>query len=716
MVIDTEIQPINLSVMKQIKAILYLAVLTAMVSACSEDELADNTQPSGKVPMEFYANTDASTRTELTTGNAVYWEANDAISLFDPIGDNNLFYTTESGPIVTFTGEATPAEGTYYALYPYDENAQIEGTTITTTLPAEQDAREGSFAHGLNPSIATADDTNNLYFKNVCALVKFTLDGSITTTITKATLCGNNGEALAGTLTIDASQENPIANVDPEWAGIEIALKGNLIAGKTYYFVTAPATLNKGLTLSLYDDKGNVWKKEGTQSATLTASRILNLGIMQPENFIPAKGYEEINGIYHIYNADGLKAWASDADVLNKNVILEKDIDLTNVDWTPVGSDMNTGTGYAGDFNGNGKFIYNLVVESNASNVGFFGGLAEKAKVHNVKFANAQITATSGGAYAGVIAGSSMGKIESCNVRSSTISGIYAGAIVGNNSVQVNGCNALDVTIHADKQGGQAGGIAGVSHGKIEYCTVSGKSLITANASNSRAGGIVGYTSEEGGVSTSGRLLKCAVDGATISGYWAGGIAGENSFGIVAQCIANRVTVTHNTSETSSRLGGVVGYNTRGDVVASYAAYSTIGRQDLTSEAMGGIVGYNYNGAASVYGCYSTHVSLMGTTQGSESGVGSIAGYNSGHIISCYAILPDNVKDISLVGKYTLYTAPEHCVEAGNTDYTTLITNVPNLIADDKSVWEAAKIWDLTASGSPAIISDYICNPPANQP
>ena len=699
--------------MKQIKAILYLAVLTAMVSACSEDELADNTQPSGKVPMEFYANTDASTRTELTTGNAVYWEANDAISLFDPIGDNNRFYTTESGPSVTFTGKAAPVEGTYYALYPYDANAQIKGTTITTTLPAEQMARAGSFAQGLNPSVATADATNNLYFKNVCALVKFTLDGSITTTITKATLCGNNGEALAGTLTIDASQENPIANVDPEWAGIEIALKGNLIAGKTYYFVTAPATLNKGLTLSLYDDKGNVWKKEGTQSATLTASRILNLGTMRLDNFEPAQGYEEINGIYHIYNADGLKAWASNADVLNKSVILEKDIDLTGVEWTPVGSDMNTG--YTGDFNGNGKFIYNLVVESNASNVGFFSGLAAGGTVHDVKFANAQITATSEAAYAGVIAGSSLGRIDSCNVRNSTVSGKYAGAIVGNNSVQVNGCNALDVTVHADQQDGQAGGIAGVSHGKIEYCTVSGQSFITANASNSRAGGIAGYTSEEGSVSTSGRLLKCAVDGATISGTWAGGIAGDNSFGIVAQCIANRVTVTHNLSEASTRLGGVVGYNTRGDVVASYAAYSTIGGQDLTSEAMGGIVGYNYNKTASVYGCYATHVSLMGTTQGNESGVGSIAGYTSGHIISCYAILPDNAKDISLVGKYTLY-APEHCVEAGNTDYTTLISDVPNLTADDKSVWEAAKIWDLTASGSPAIVSTYICNPPANQP
>lgn len=697
--------------MKQITAILYLAVLTAMVSACSEDELADNTQPSGKVPMEFYANTDASTRTELTTDNAVYWEANDAISLFDPTGANNLFSTTQSGPSVTFTGKATPAKGTYYALYPYNTNAQIEGTTITTTLPAEQDAREGSFAQGLNPSVATADATNSLYFKNVCALVKFTLDGSSTTTITKATLCGNNGEALAGTVTIDASQENPIANVDPEWAGIEIALKGNLIAGKTYYFVTAPATLSKGLTLSLYDDKGNVWKKEGTQPATLTASRILNLGTMQPDNFEPAQGYEVIDGTYHIYNADGLKAWAANADVLNKGVILEKDIDLTGVEWTPVGSDMNTG--YAGEFNGNGKFIYNLTINSTESNVGFFGGLAAGGTVHDVKFANAQVTANSGGAHAGVIAGASMGKIESCNVRSSTVSGIYAGAIVGNNSVQVNGCNALDVTIHADKQGGQAGGIAGVSHGKIEYCTVSGQSFITANASNSRAGGIAGYTSEEGGVSTSGRLLKCAVDGATISGTMAGGIAGENSFGIVAQCIANRVTVTHSSDEASTRLGGVVGYNTRGNVVASYAAYSTVGGQGLTSEAMGGIVGYNNNKSAYVYGCYSTHVLILGSVNGYEAGIGSIAGYTNGHVTSCYAILPDEVTGIGLVGKGT--SNIDHCVEAGQSNYRILIENVSDLNDDDGSVWKAAEIWQFNAGETaPAINAEYIGENTAN--
>ena len=675
--------------MKQIKAILYLAVLTAMVSACSEDELADNTQPSGKVPMEFYANTDASTRTELTTGNAVYWEANDAISLFDPIGDNNRFYTTESGPSVTFTGEATPAEGTYYALYPYDTNAQIKGTTITTTLPAEQDAREGSFAQGLNPSVATADAQHNLCFKNVCALVKFTLVENITTTITKATLCGNNGEALAGTLTIDATASTPIAMADTSFGQTVIELNGPLTPGTTYYFVTAPATLSNGLTLSFYDNKGGVWKKPGNATAILEAGRILNLGIMQPENFIPAKGYEEINGIYHIYNADGLKAWASNADVLNKSVILEKDIDLTGVEWTPVGSDMNTG--YAGEFNGNGKFIYNLVVESDASNVGFFGGLAEKAKVHNVKFANAQVTATSGAAYAGVIAGSSMGKIESCNVRSSQVAGHYAGAIVGNNSVQVNGCNALDVQVTATYA---AGGIAGVNYGKIEYCTLSGHSTIVANGSSPRAGGIVGETAEQSGVTTSGRLLKCAVDGAIISATWAGGIAGENSFGIVAQCVANDVTVIHQASNASSYLGGVVGYNTRGDVVASYSAYSTIGTEKLISEAMGGIVGYNNNSSSNVYGCYSTHVSLLGTVNNR----GSIAGYTGGHVTSCYAILPDGVTGISLVGGGSF--SSDHCVDAGGANYEVLVTGVDNL----------------TASGTPTIVSTYICEPPATKP
>lgn len=678
------------------------ACAVALFASCMEDERMDAPQ-SGKVRMEFYAGMEATTRTQLVENNNVHWETDDAISLFDPSGTNNAFTTRESGASVTFTGTAGESAGTYYALYPYSAGATVAGSIVTTTLPAAQTAQAGSFASMLNPSVAVADAQHNLYFKNACALVKFTLGGS--TEVARATLCGNNGEALAGTLTIDASADVPAATVDAKFGETVVELAGPLTSGSTCYFVVAPGTLSGGLTLTLYDGEGNFWKKTSNNSATLTAGRILNLGTLTPDQFTPSSGYEVIDGVYHIYNADGLMAWASDNNVLAKDLVLENDIDLTGKTWTPIG---NKDASYSGDFDGNGKFINNLTVDSDAGSVGFFGGLAAGAVVHNVKFSNAKVSSSNGASYVGVVAGASLGKIEDCNVRSSEVSGNYAGAITGNNSLQVNGCNALDVQVTAIYA---AGGIAGANYGKIEYCTLSGNSRIEASGSSPRAGGIVGETAEQSGVSTSGRLLKCAVDGATISATWAGGIAGENSFGIVAQCIANNVTVTHQASSATSYLGGVVGYNTRGDVVASYSAYSSIGGQGLTSEAAGGIVGYNNSSAANVYGCYSTHVSLLGTVNS----LGSIAGYTGGHVTSCYAILPDGVTAISLVGKSGQY-APDHCVDANSTDYEVLVTGVDNLTADDGSVWEAAEIWDFTASGAPTIVSTYICEPQATQP
>lgn len=686
-------------------AICAALAFAALAVACTKVAVEDPSG-NGRTDLTFHASSNPATRTELVENNAVDWVEGDKISVFDAAGSNNPFSTDQSGASVEFSGSVS-REGTYYALYPYSEGASIDGSTISTELPAVQTALLGSFASGLNPSVAVADAQNNLFFRNVCALVKFTL-ASTSANIVKATLSGNASENLAGVVTVDAASDSPVAVADADFGNTSVELDGTLSAGETYYFVVVPETLSAGLTLSLYDSAGNVWTKQGSSQVTLNAGHILDLGEIDPGQFEPVNGYELVDGTYHVYNGDGLLAWASDENVLNKDVVLENDIDLSGRTWTPVGSDMST-NGYAGEFDGNGKYIYNLTVaSSDAANVGFFGALASGGKVHDVKFSGAEVVGGSE-SFAGVVAGASLGVIDGCNVLDSKVSGNYAGAITGNNSVQVNNSNARDVQITGAYA---AGGIAGTSYGKIEYCTLSGKSTIIAEGgSASCAGGIVGMTSQESGVSTSGRLLKCAVDGATISGIWAGGIAGENSFGIVAQCIVNQAVITHASSAASARLGGVVGYNTRGDVVASYSAYSTIGADGLVSETEGGIVGYNYNNASYVYGCYSTHVYFLGSVSGVESGVGSIAGYTSGHVTSCYAVLPDGVSGIGLVGKSSNYPL-DHCVEPGGVNYTTLTDNVPDLDADDGSVWKASEIWDLTASGAPAIVATYISNPP----
>lgn len=684
-------------------SLLYSCTEEAEEIIAEEDEAIVDEAPSNveKVEMEFKAGNDAVSRTILTTDNAVNWEAGDAISLFDP-DSNNKFTTSSSGASVTFTGSAQDNQDTYYALYPYDAEATISGSIITTTLPAEQTAREGSFDKMLNPSVAKSGNDKILKFKNACAVVKFTL-GSVPDgkNIVKAMFRGNNGESLAGPIQIDASSETPVANVQTDFAGTEVTLSGEFTSGKTYYFVTVPAVLTSGLTLVFYDGNNHEGKKVGQKSTTLTAGRILNLGEVTPGDFVPSQGYEIINDVYHIYNADGLIKWATQNDAKSSNVILQADIDMSGEEWTPIGSGMSYG--YSGDFDGNGKYIKNLKVNVTAGNAGFFGGLAEGAKVHDIKFTGAEITGSSS---VGVIAGESLGIIDRCNVRNSKVTGNNAGGITGNNSVQVNNCNVQDVIIN----GNYAGGISGVSHGKIEYCTVSGKDThtqITATGSNNRAGGIVGFTSEEGSVPTSGRVLKCAVYRTDISGNRSGGIAGENGFGTVAQCVVDECIVIHGSLSSSTYLGGVVGYNARGEVVASYCANSTVGADGLTSEAIGGIVGYNMNLTSSpvyVYGCYSTHVSLLGNV--SNNNKGAIAGYNNGHVTSCYAVLSEDVTEITLVGNEASTGIIDHCVEVGGTNYTDL-ENAGDLTVTDGTIWVAAEIWEITASGIPSINADY---------
>lgn len=684
--------------------LLGCAAVAAMSVSCAK-AVEDLPEREDGIYKEFHAGSDVLTRTELTEGGGVLWVAGDAVSVFDPDGANKCFTTDEGGASVTFSGFVS-SEGAYHALYPYDVDAVISEGLISAELLPEQTATAGGFASGLNPSVAAADAQDNLFFRNVCALVKFTL-GEGGDVVAGASLRGNGGEPLAGKFTADASAEQPSAVPVPEASETEVELSGIFEEGSVYYFVVLPGDLSEGLTLELRDGGGNVWRRQGSSEAVLTAGRVLDLGTVAPDGFAPAEGYEKIDGVYHIHTPEGLAAWASAADVLAADVVIEKDIDMTGMSWIPVGRTMNDGEGYSGDFDGNGKCISNLETDGGYANMGFFGALSAGARVHDLKFTGARV---SGGdsSSAGVVAGSSLGAIENCDVSASEVSGQYAGALTGNNSVQVYGCDAAEVRVSASYC---AGGISGVSYGKIEYCTLSGSSEIIATGAGSRAGGIVGETSEEGGVTTSGRVLKCAVEGAAISGTWAGGIAGENSFGIVAQCVADRVKVTHGSSGTSARLGGVVGYNTRGDIVASYSANSTIGADELVSEAEGGIVGYNYNNSAYVYGCYSTHVSLPGEVSGPESGKGSIAGYTNGHVMSCYAVLPEGVSGIKLVGYGK--NAPEYCVEAGESDYGKLISGVPDLTAPDGSVWVAENIWEMTAGGAPAIVSDYISNPPA---
>ena len=102
-------------------------------------------------------------------------------------------------------------------------------------------------------------------------------------------------------------------------------------------------------------------------------------------------------------------------------------------------------------------------------------------------------------------------------------------------------------------------------------------------------------------------------------------------------------------------------------------------------------------------------VLLYGNVSGTESGLGAIAGYTNGSVTSCYAILPEEVSGIGLVGRIGTSGKLNNCVNVGGEDFETLIDNVPDLTDDYGTTWKAAEIWEITASGAtPTINVNYI--------
>ena len=111
---------------------------------------------------------------------------------------------------------------------------------------------------------------------------------------------------------------------------------------------------------------------------------------------------EANKGATMIFTLEELIAFANDVNSGNtykgKTVILGADIDLANMEWTPIGNSTNK---FQGTFDGNGHTISNLKITSGKSNVGLFGFTTD-GEIKNLTVENATVT---GYLNVGVVAG-----------------------------------------------------------------------------------------------------------------------------------------------------------------------------------------------------------------------------------------------------------------------------------------------------------------------
>ena len=199
-------------------------------------------------------------------------------------------------------------------------------------------------------------------------------------------------------------------------------------------------------------------------------------------------------------NAQGLVKFAKQVNETKMSYADKKltfelgaDIDLTGINWEPIGQTGNQQ--FQGVFDGKNHTIKNLTINkestSNAVAAGFFGWLNNGANIKNIKFDGVKITANG---YTGVVAGyienhvTPEAQISNCHVNNATISskvngaakGAKVGGIVGifTDPAYVTNCSVSNTNIDAARDAGQ---IVGATYiGRVVNCTATNVN-VTAN-------------------------------------------------------------------------------------------------------------------------------------------------------------------------------------------------------------------------------------------
>lgn len=619
--------------MKQTTIKLLCAGLMMTAAACSNDPETENVAPQGQRTQMSFTATSAETRTALVDKTKVHWQEGDEIQMYtqDKTGDlstDGKFTTAESGPAVTFTGEATADAEKYFALYPSSAaNGIFSDGSAKNILLKKQDiqtATAGSFDPAANISFAESADGKTLRFENLFGLVKFRRPTTSQREIVKATLHGNNGEKLTAT----SIQFPGKTLVSGEYDEEKVVLEGEIATGTDYYFVVRPVELTQGFYITFLDKDGAEYLVKGTKSASIKAGHILNLGELNLEAVEKNFEYNYETNTFTVYTETGLRNWAEavrmestyidgeKVDMTKTNCILEADIELTK-EWTPVGSGDNSKEKlvYMGTFDGQGHTISGLTITEAiyvstdyGSYTGFFG-MMRNAAVRNVTFDSPSVTNGSAGVITGYAENST---IENCHVRKATVigkseakRGVHnAGGLVAHadDGVSILNCTvtgkitAQTITSSGNIKGqsGPVGGIVGRATGKttISGCHFNG-SLISEGTTKSNAGGIVGDI-ETG----SGSIEGCTANVTVNSKHYTGGITGYVKTAVTIDGCASGGTLT-----CTKECGGLVGYYPAN----IHGSYSTC---QSASEQTGGLFGYYVNSVYKVEACFTNNTEI----------------------------------------------------------------------------------------------------------
>ncbi len=294
------------------KFFISLVAIIALMSSCGKETAQkenssriEEASPEAvdMVELHFTASTDL-TKAALD-GLDVSFSPNDKIAIFKN-GNRYQFTTTSGGSNAVFDGSISAvdlaAEGDFYALFPYSEDAAISGGTITNVNLSKYSTKTvGSFAPQQAIFVAKSS-TQNLVFKSAVALLKITVPEEIEDlqeiaifNRIESPLTG----AITGTFSVTPGDGAPVVVVTSrnDASGPHtVGLNGGTFSTGTYYIPVLPSTLTQGFDMKLvFNKSGDDFNGRLAIGSAITfeAGKVYNLGTIKRQRYFVIDGFEK---------------------------------------------------------------------------------------------------------------------------------------------------------------------------------------------------------------------------------------------------------------------------------------------------------------------------------------------------------------------------------------------------------------------------------------
>ena len=504
---------------------LFIPAATALLfalAACTQDELAgDNRLPEGEYPVVIRATGLSVETTPLaapSTRAAVDGDWQGVTSVALKMGDAVKEYTVTASTdfkSATLSCENDP----YYwtsrypitisAWWPFN-NADI------TQMPAVKVAEDQSKLADFQNSDFISAENRKVEFNN--PTLEFThRTARVTIELKPGTGFTSVAGATVSLVSLSADNGNPTA------------IKTYNASGNTYEALTAPQTVAAGKPFVRVELGGGTFYFRPQNNVVLEAGNRYTYTVKVNATDLTLEGctigdwadgggesgaaedlgyiYDSNTNTYTVYNADGLMNVAElvNGGKTDINITLDKNIDLTGKNWTPIGTDYDNS--YTGTFDGGGHTITGLTFTTNDEYAGLFGWLNRAGTVKNVVMEGVQITSNQiyGGSIGGVV-GYSWGTIENCSVSGSVSGTVYVGGVVGAQiGGSITGCSS-SATVKGTVD---VGGVAGQTNSSatLTACYATGNVIIEINPKKNIAGGSLV------GMNAGSSLLACYATG-----------------------------------------------------------------------------------------------------------------------------------------------------------------------------------------------------------